>query len=71
MDVTPAMNLVTLSVGKDDGVKRGFTFDVFRGSQYKGRVTVQEVDSKLCVAKYKKNLIKRDIQKGDSARTNM
>jgi len=36
-------SFVVLSVGENEGVKIGFTFDVYRGSDYIGRVVVNNV----------------------------
>jgi len=43
-------NLVWLNVGSNDGVKRGFTFHVYRGSRYKGDVRVENVEDDFCAA---------------------
>ncbi len=65
MDTT----LVTLSVGKDDGVAKGYTFDIYRGGSYKARAQVIEVDSKSCVARVVNARLK--VAKGDRAKTNL
>ncbi len=61
--------LVTLSVGKDDGVTKGYTFDIYRGGAYKARAQVIEVDNKSCVARIVNAL--RKVAKGDRAKTNL
>jgi len=61
--------LVTLSVGKDDGVSKGYTFDIYRGGAYKARAQVIEVDNKSCVARVVNAL--RKVAKGDRAKTNL
>ncbi len=61
--------LVTLSVGKDDGVAKGYTFDIYRGGSYKARAQVIEVDNKSCVARVVNARLK--VAKGDRAKTNL
>jgi len=61
--------LVTLSVGKDDGVAKGYTFDIYRGGAYKAQAQVIEVDNKSCVARVVNAL--RKVAKGDRAKTNL
>ena len=39
-----------LSVGSDDGVKKGYKFFVYRGNEYLGEVYVDQVQSDLCSA---------------------
>ncbi len=42
-DASPA--IIQISVGKDQKVQPGFTFDVYNGSAYKGRIRVEVVNS--------------------------
>ena len=42
--------LVMLNKGKADGVKRGWTFHIYRGGRYKGQVRVEDVQDKFCSA---------------------
>ncbi len=37
-----AKDLLEITIGSDDGIKKGHTLEVFRGSAYLGRVIVQE-----------------------------
>ncbi len=71
MAVNKVLNttLVTLSVGKDDGVAKGYTFDIYRGGSYKARAQVIEVDNKSCVARVVNARLK--VAKGDRAKTNL
>ena len=39
--------LVMLNVGEADGVMRGFTFEIYRGAQYKGQVRVVDVQENV------------------------
>ncbi len=42
--------LVEISLGRDDGMRKGFTLDVTRGQQYLGRLLVTNVADNKCVA---------------------
>ena len=41
---------VVISIGKDQGVRIGYTFDVYSGSTYKGQIKVQTVNSSKSAA---------------------
>lgn len=43
-DVVDGEPIVILNLGKQDGVQPGFTFDVYRGGDYKGRIRVETVN---------------------------
>ncbi len=47
-DVAPG--LVSINRGSVDGVTRGYTFEVFNGNDYKGRVRVENVRENSCTA---------------------
>lgn len=61
--------LVLLTVGADDGVKRGFQFTVYRGQRFVGKVVVNRVmaDSAGCRVLF--TAPGETIQKGDQAAT--
>jgi hypothetical protein len=61
--------LVMLSVGKDDGVEKGFQFTVYRENRYVGRVTIQEVYKDMSAAQIDPSMTVKAIQKGDSVTT--
>lgn len=65
-DIDPG--LVVLNVGKNRGVKRGWTFQIYDGGTYKGEVRVDNVDETMCSA-----IITLDngIAQGDSANTRL
>jgi len=44
---------VVLSVGKDDEVSKGWTFQIYRDDQYLGEVEIDEVYEKFSAAKIK------------------
>lgn len=67
LDVKSDLKLVILNKGKKDEVKVGYVFDIYRGSQYKGQVRIQDVQEGIS-----SGLIlhqKDSIGRGDSATT--
>ncbi len=68
-DVAPGM--VALQVGKSDGVKKGYTFEISRGAQYKGRVKVTQVHDNQCSALITDLVPGQTIAQGDKAETNL
>jgi membrane carboxypeptidase/penicillin-binding protein len=69
--VDTATGLVMLNVGADQGVKRGFSFDVWSGNQYKGQVVVQNVQASMSSATIKAPVQGTVIRQGDLASTRM
>lgn len=67
--VNEEFNIVILSVGKDDGVKPGFEFTVYRGDKYIGKIIVDDVQKDHCSGYSKKELQSGAIEVGDDART--
>ena len=66
-----APGLVSINRGSADNVQRGFTFDIYSGGQYKGRVRVVNVQSNQCFAVIEKTYEGRTISQGDSAATHI
>lgn len=62
---------VILDVGGDQGVERGYLFDVFSGSTYKGRVRVDNVEKALCSATLEMQVDGVQIAEGDQATTRL
>ena len=66
------VNLVMLSVGRNDGVKKGYQFSIYRGDKYVGKVRVEKVYDDMCAGvilpQYKSDL---NIQEGDDANTKL
>jgi len=65
------LNIVMISVGSDDGVKKGYAFTVYRGDQYIGKVIIDKVE-KDYASGYSKKELEADgqtIQVGDDATT--
>jgi peptidoglycan hydrolase CwlO-like protein len=63
--------LVALNVGSKDGVKRGYTFEVFAGSDYKGQVRVENVREDMCTALILRMEDGAMIKAGDKAATRL
>lgn len=61
--------LVAINKGESDGVKRGFTFDIYHGSQYKGQVRVESVQPNMCTAVIIRTVDGARIGQGDAATT--
>jgi hypothetical protein len=51
LSVDPDDGLVVLDKGLDDGVEVGFTFSVYRGALFKGKVRVDRVEPHRCFAR--------------------
>jgi len=64
-------DIVLLSVGKNDKVKKGYRFTVFEGKTYKGKIQVESVYPSMCAARIIKGLMAENqvIREGDSAST--
>jgi predicted nucleic acid-binding Zn-ribbon protein len=68
-DIKPG--LVALNVGSNSGVKRGYTFEVYNGAQYKGQVRVENVREDMCTALILRTEEGQTIQSGDKAATRL
>ena len=68
-DIQPG--LLALSKGSADGVKRGYTFEIYKGSQYKGQVRVENVRENMCTALIVKTMDGQTIAAGDNASTRL
>ena len=71
LTVRPDVNVVLLSVGREDKVKEGYQFTVYNGGTYKGKVMVESVYPNMCSARILKELMAdaQTIQEGDNAST--
>ena len=68
-DISPG--LVALNRGAEDGVKVGYTFEIYNGSQYKGQVRVENVRQNGCTALVTTSVSGTRIGQGDSAATRL
>ncbi len=62
-------NMLEVSLGSDDGLRVGHTLEIFRGSNYLGRVQVLRADTDRAVGKILPGFKKGAIQKGDDVAT--
>jgi len=67
--VDNSLNIVMLSIGRDDQVKVGYEFTIYRGSEYVGKVVIDRVEKDYCSGQSKKEIEKSPIQVGDQATT--
>lgn len=63
--------LIAINKGADAGVKPGFTFDVYNGGVYKGRVRVQNVHGDFSTALVERPVAGQRIETGDSVTTRL
>jgi len=71
-NVTDVANqLVQLSVGSDSNVKKGYSFSIYRGSEYKGEAIVEYLENKFATARITKVAPGRRIEAGDVATTRL
>lgn len=68
-DVQPG--LVAINKGKNDGVMRGFTFEISKGTQYKGQVRVENVRDDMCTCIVLRTEPGQQIEQGDRADTKL
>ncbi len=61
----PSTNVAVISLGAEDGVRRGFRYTVSRGSQYVTTLEITDVEAKQSAGRSVKDLQKSPIQKGD------
>jgi hypothetical protein len=62
-------DLVEISLGSDDGLKKGHLLEVMRGPQYLGRLEVYSVKPDVATARILKPFQKGPIKRGDLVRT--
>lgn len=63
--------LVMLNVGKANDVRRGYTFEIYRGGKYKGQVRVENVQENISSALVLNAVPGTTIEQGDSAVTRL
>ena len=67
MNVEPG--LIAINKGEADGVKRGFTFEIYDGKTYKGQARVEYVHPNSCSALLIRPVPGQKVHQGDSAAT--
>jgi hypothetical protein len=58
-----------ISIGSDDGLRKGHKLEVYRGRSYLGRIEIREVAPDRAVAVILKDYRKGPIKKGDKVAT--
>ncbi len=58
-------NMVEVSLGRDDGVKRNHEFDVHRGAQYLGKIRILQIQDDKSIAEIVPAFRRGPIQQGD------
>ena len=64
-DISPG--IVALNRGSEEGVKVGYTFEIFNAGEYKGQVRVENVRANMCTALVTTTAPGTQIGQGDSA----
>ena len=64
-------NLVEITIGSDDGLRKGHQLDVVRGQNYLGRITIEKVEPNRAVGQIDPNFKRGNIQEGDRVTTNL
>jgi hypothetical protein len=62
-------DLIEISIGADDGLKIGHSLDVYRGTQYLGRIVIKKTSPDRAVGQVMKELQRGQIKKGDRVTT--
>lgn len=70
-DASIQPGLVALNVGSNAQVERGYTFEIYRGTTWKGTVRVQNVRPDMCTALVIRTVPGAQIQQGDRAATRL
>ncbi len=71
VDMSISPGLVMLNVGSDDGVKKGYTFNIHSNTEFKGEVKVLDVQAAMCSAIIEGLSKGATIRQGDSASTRL
>lgn len=66
LKVRESSGLVEISLGSDDGLKKGHTLEVYRGTTYLGRIIIRDVDPDRAVGQVDKKMQRGRIQEGDN-----
>ena len=66
-----ADDLIEISLGSDDGVTRGMTFEVVREAKYVGRIQILTATADSAVARVVPELKKGEIKKDDRVYTRL
>jgi hypothetical protein len=65
------VQLIEISVGADDGVRKGSTVEVYRGDRYLGRAEILQADPDRAVGRVMREFQQGQIQEGDNVATKL
>lgn len=71
MDIADDIGLIALNVGKAQGVQPGYSFDIYKGNEYKGKAIVDSVQENFSSAKITMRAPGKTIGKGDAVTTRL
>ena len=71
MHRTADNHLIEISIGADDGLRKGHTVEVFRGERYLGRAVIMRTEPDRAVARILRRFQKGQIQEGDHVATKL
>ena len=71
LKVRETSGLVEISIGSDDGLRKGHALEVFRGNAYLGRIIIRDVDPDRAVGEIDKKMQRGRIQEGDNVTTKL
>jgi hypothetical protein len=71
VDYSIKPGLVALNVGGDKEVKRGYVFHVYRGTEYVGKVRIENVRDNMSTGLIEGTYMGREIRQGDAASTHL
>jgi len=69
--VDKSLGLVIVNVGQRHEVQKGYSFIVFRGDQYIGKIVIDEVFPDMAAGHYDKPAMKTDVEVGDDVTTKL
>jgi hypothetical protein len=64
-------DIVILSLGTDDGIREGHTFDIFRGDRFVGKAVVSKADYNLSAARINREFRQAAVLQGDHVTTKL
>jgi len=63
--------LVEISIGADDGLKKGHVLQVYRGAVYLGQIIIREIEPDRAVGEIDKKMQRGRIRGGDNVTTKL
>jgi len=69
--VDKSLGLVIINIGGRHEVQKGYSFIVFRGDQYVGKIVVDEVFPDMAATHYDRPSMKQDVEVGDDVTTKL